>query len=424
MWGQMSRRTTSTGLGATHDRSAGHLSPVRPELCLWFVAANPTRNEQPRASSPSVPAEAYQVQRDGDVIRVAGDLRMHDAAAIWRDLRRESDAAKGGSLVFDLRSVQAADGSVMALLVDLRTELVSRGVKAEITGANEKVEKIVNLYSGHDTVTKQKKRKPESTVAQVGRATVEVKEETKGILDFLGSMVLAAVTLVRHPRAGHWKEVAPLMEKTGADAVPIVILINFLVGFVMAFQSAKQLKMFGANIYVADLVGISLTRELAPLMTAIIVCGRSGAAFAAEIGSMKVNEEVDALRTLGLTPFGWLVVPRIVALVLVVPFLTLIGDFVGITGGLVVGITDLDLTVQGYLIQTLKALHGWDIITGLLKSVVFSIAIALIACQQGFAASGGAEGVGKRTTSTVVTCLFSLVMIDALFTVIFRAFDL
>jgi phospholipid/cholesterol/gamma-HCH transport system permease protein len=372
---------------------------------------------------PSDQPGVYEVQRDGGTIRIAGDLRMHDAGAIWRDLRTATGDASG-SVVFDLTKVEAADGAVMALLVELRAELAVRGVKAEITGANEHVETIVNLYSGHDGIKKAKKRRPEGTIEQIGRATVEVKDEAKGILDFFGSMVLAGLTLVRHPRAGHWKEVAPLIEKTGADAVPIVALINFLVGFVMAFQSAKQLKMFGANIYVADLVGISLTRELAPLMTAIIVCGRSGAAFAAEIGSMKVNEEIDALRTLGLTPFGWLVVPRVVALVAVVPFLTLLADFIGVAGGLIVAVTDLDLTVQGYLIETLTATHGWDVLTGLIKSVVFAIAIALIACQQGFAASGGAEGVGKRTTSTVVTSLFALVVIDALFTVVFRVVNL
>jgi phospholipid/cholesterol/gamma-HCH transport system permease protein len=387
------------------------------------VAANPTPSGT-AAERSSVPVDVYQVVREGDTIRLAGDLRMHDAAAIWKDLRKETKEVSSGTVQFDLRSVQAADGGVMALLVELRTELATRGVKAELVGANPRVETIVNLYSGHDGVAKKKKRKPEGTVAQVGRGVVGVVQEAKGILDFFGSMVLAGFLLIRHPRAGHWKEVAPLMEKTGADAVPIVILINFLVGFVMAFQSAKQLKMFGANIYVADLVGISLTRELAPLMTAIIVCGRSGAAFAAEIGSMKVNEEVDAIRTLGLTPFGWLVVPRIVALVLVMPFLTLLADFIGITGGLMVGITDLDLTTQGYLIETLKAVHVMDVLSGLVKSVVFSVAIALIACQQGFAASGGAEGVGKRTTSTVVTSLFALVMIDALFTVIFRVFNI
>ena len=388
--------------------------------CLWFVVSNATSPIDERVSTP---VEPYTIEKEGATIRLIGDLRMHDASAIWRDLRRETEGA-AGTLTFDLAKVHAADGGVMALLVELRTELAQKGVKAELTGASKGVETIVNLYSGHEGIAKKKRRKPEGTVAQIGRGTVEVGEEAKGILDFFGSMVLAGFTLVRNPRLGHWKEVAPLMEKTGADAVPIVILINFLVGFVMAFQAAKQLKMFGANIYVADLVSISLTRELAPLMTAIIVCGRSGAAFAAEIGSMKVNEEVDALRTLGLTPFGWLVVPRIIALVLVVPVLTLIGDFIGIAGGLAVGVTDLDLTTQGYMIETLKAVQGWDVLTGLIKSVVFAIAIGLIACQQGFAASGGAEGVGKRTTSTVVTSLFALVMIDAAFTVMFRLLKL
>jgi phospholipid/cholesterol/gamma-HCH transport system permease protein len=385
---------------------------------LGVVALNETLAEQEPPKSPG----AYRIVRTGDVLRFAGDLRMHDAAEIWRDTRRETASATR-SIVFDLSGVEAADGSVIALLVDHRAALASRGVTAELVGANERVETIVKLYAGHEGETRPKKRKPESTVAQVGRVTLDVVEEAKAILAFFGSMVLAAITLVRHPRAGHWKEVAPLCEKTGADAVPIVLLINFLVGFVMAFQSARQLKMFGANIYVADLVGISLTRELAPLMTAIIVCGRSGAAFAAELGSMKVNEEIDALRTLGLTPFGWLVVPRVVALVLVVPVLTLIADFVGIGGGLLVGILNLDLTPNGYLIETIHAVKGWDIVTGLIKSVAFSLTIALIACQQGFAASGGAEGVGKRTTSTVVTSLFAIVVIDALFTMIFRAFD-
>jgi phospholipid/cholesterol/gamma-HCH transport system permease protein len=366
---------------------------------------------------------AYELQRDGNTIKLAGDLRMSDAAAIWRDLRKQT-ADASGAVVFDLSDVSAADGGVMALIVELRYELSARGVEAELVGANERVETIVDLYAGHAGVTKRQKRKPEGFVAQIGRSTVEVKDELKDILDFLGSMVLAAFALLRRPRAGNWKDLAPLCEKAGANAVPIVVLINFLVGFVMAFQSARQLKMFGANIYVADLVGISLTRELAPLMTAIIVCGRSGAAFAAEIGSMKVNEEIDALRTLGLTPFGWLVVPRVFALVLVVPLLTIIADFVGVTGGLFVGIIDLDLTAQGYFTQTLTAVKAWDVVTGLMKSVVFAAAIALIACQQGFAATGGAEGVGKRTTSTVVTSLFAVVILDAVFTVIFRAFDI
>jgi phospholipid/cholesterol/gamma-HCH transport system permease protein len=206
--------------------------------------------------------------------------------------------------------------------------------------------------------------------------------------------------------------------------VPIVVLINFLVGFVMAFQGAVQLKQFGANIFVADLVGISVTRELGPLMTAIIVCGRSGAAFAAELGSMKVSEEVDALRTMGFGPMRYLVLPRLVALVLAIPVLVLLADFVGILGGMVVGLTSLDLTVVGYILETKRALSVWDVYSGIVKSVVFGVAIALIACQQGLATTGGAEGVGRRTTSSVVTTFFVLVMLDAGFTVLFHAFQL
>ena len=348
---------------------------------------------------------------------------MRDAATIWRDVRKMT-SGESSSVVLDLSNVKSVDGGVIALLVEIRAGLAARAVKAELVGASARVETLIKLYAGHAEFAQRKARKPEGAVAHVGRATVEIAQEGKALLEFFGSMVLAAISLVRHPRSGHWKEVAPLCEKTGADALPIVVLINFLLGFVMAFQAAKQLKMFGANIFVADLVGISLTREIAPLMTAIIVCGRSGAAFAAELGSMKVNEELDALRTLGISPFSWLVVPRVVALMTVVPILTLVADFVGIGGGLLVGIADLDLSARGYYIETLTAVHGWDVVTGLLKSFAFSVAIALIACQQGFSASGGAEGVGRRTTSSVVTSLFALVLIDALFTILFRAVHL
>lgn len=316
------------------------------------------------------------------------------------------------------------DGGVMALVVALRAELAQRGAQVEIAPAPEHVEPLVELYGGRKPPERHKPRKPESTIAQIGRTTVTYLHELKEVVGFLGLMVVSLVGIVKNPRSGHLKEVPPLVERTGADAVPIVVLINFLVGFVMAYQSAKQLKMFGANIFVADLVGLSVTRELAPLMTAIIVAGRSGAAFAAEIGSMKVGEELDALRTIGLRPFAWLVVPRTLALLIVTPFLTLIADLVGVLGGLVVGVTSLDLTAQGYLIETKKAVELWDVQHGVIKSFAFALAISLIACQQGFSASGGAEGVGRRTTSTVVTCLFALVLIDALFTIVFRMFDL
>ena len=346
---------------------------------------------------------------------------MPEAAAIWRELHRTTDSVKTGRLAIDISGTRTIDGAVMALIVALRTDLAARGVRTELVGTPEQLRPLVELYEADaEPPRKRKRRKPESTVEHIGRATSGILDELKAVVTFFGAMVVAIAGLVRNPRSGHWKEVPPLLERTGADALPIVALINFLLGFVMAYQSARQLKMYGANLYVADLVGISVTRELAPLMTAIIVCGRSGAAFAAEIGSMKVSEEVDALRTLGLRPFAWLVVPRVIALLIVLPALTIIGDLIGVLGGLVVAVTSLDVTIRAYFVETITAVQLWDVQHGLIKSVAFALAIGLIACQQGFAASGGAEGVGRRTTATVVTSLFALVVLDALFTVMFR----
>jgi phospholipid/cholesterol/gamma-HCH transport system permease protein len=368
--------------------------------------------------------EHVAIEEHDHVVRLRGELRMREAQAIWKGVRAITDRVKAGAVTLDLSEATAIDGGVMSLLVALRTDLFARGVKAEIEGTPDRFEPLVELYEAKQPPRKRKKRKPENFVENIGRVTAEALGEAKQVVSFFGEMVLAAAALVRHPRSGHWKEIPHLMSKAGADALPIVILINFLVGFVMGYQSANQLKQFGANIYVADLVGISVCRELAPLMTAIIICGRSGAAYAAEIGSMKVNEEVDALRTLGLRPFSWLVVPRVLALMLVAPLLTAIADVVAVVGGLCVGVMSLDLTVNGYFIETKKAMVLWDVEHGICKSFAFALAIGLISCQQGFAASGGAEGVGRRTTSTVVSSLFALVVIDALFTIVFRFFGL
>jgi phospholipid/cholesterol/gamma-HCH transport system permease protein len=312
----------------------------------------------------------------------------------------------------------------MALLVHVRNRLEAEGVRSEFVGASPQVQGIVHLYEGDVHLPPRKKRKPESALAQIGRGTVHVLAEAQLVFAFFGQMLVSALATIRAPRSANWKDLTPTMERTGADAVPIVILINFLIGFVMAFQGAVQLKQFGANIFVADLVGLSVTRELGPLMTAIIVCGRSGAAFAAELGSMKVSEEIDALRTIGFGAMRYLVLPRALALILVMPLLTLLADLVGILGGMVVGMTTLDLSIAGYITETRKALTVWDIYSGVIKSAVFALAIALIACQQGLATTGGAEGVGRRTTSSVVTILFSLILLDAGFTILFHAFHL
>ncbi len=361
----------------------------------------------------------------GRELRLAGTFRLADGTELWTELESHAERLeKGDTMDFDLSDVEAIDGGAMALLVSVRAGLRHRGIGCEFVHTTERVQDFVHLYSGDIDPKRRTKRKPPRAFEEIGRRTLAFVQEVKGVFGFFGTSVLAALGILKEPRTANWKEVLPIMERSGVDAVPIVLLINFLVGFVMAFQGAVQLKQFGANIYVADLVGLSVTRELGPLMTAIIVCGRSGAAFAAELGTMKVSEEIDALRALGIGPIRYLVLPRAVGLMLVMPILTLLADLVGILGGLVVGLATLDLTVSGYLIETRKVLTVWDVSSGMVKSVVFGAAIALISCQQGFATTGGAEGVGQRTTASVVASLFTLILLDAGFTVFFHAFHL
>jgi len=354
-------------------------------------------------------------------IRLRGSLRFAQAALLWTELRRlETSASRGETLNFEMSAVERVDGGAMALLACLRSELQRRGVKSEFLAADAQVQRIIHLYGGDNSVARLKRRRPVRTLDQLGRATIAILVEVQLVFAFLGQMVISAVRVLRVPRSANWRELPATMERSGADAVPIVILINFLVGLATAFQAAGQLKQFGANILVADLIGITISRELGPLMTAIVVCGRSGAAFAAEIGFMQVNEEIDALRTMGFEPMRYLVLPRALALIIVVPLLTVFADVAGMLGGLVVGVTNLDLTARAYLNQTARVVSLWDISSGVIKSVLFAFAIALISCQQGLATDGGAEGVGRRTTSTVVITMFALILVDAVVTVCFR----
>jgi phospholipid/cholesterol/gamma-HCH transport system permease protein len=380
-------------------------------------------------SAPAEPHREFRVSRvdaGGGVIevRLEGSFTFVEGSALWSELRSCDAMTPRDAVRFDLAGIDAIDGGAMALLVQTQWDLLERGVRCELVGGRGAVQKILELYQGEARPDRRPPPKAASTLAQIGQGTSDALVEVQLVLAFLGEMVLSVGGILRRPRTGNWHEIPSLVNRTGADAVPIVVLINFLLGFVMAFQSAVQLKQFGANIYVADLVGLSITRELGPLMTAIIVCGRSGAAFAAELGTMRVSEEVDALRTMGLEPLRFLVLPRMAALFLVMPVLTMLGDLVGMSGGLLVGITSLDLTTTGYLTETVRALRVWDVMQGVIKCGVFGVAIGLIACQQGLATSGGAEGVGRRTTSSVVLALFTLILVDAGFTMLFHELHL
>jgi phospholipid/cholesterol/gamma-HCH transport system permease protein len=379
-------------------------------------------------SHTSGPEQGFRVEyRDpanGVVeVRLHGVLALAGASAFWSALHPGLPPTTGEQVRFDLSRIESIDSGTMALLVQAKWDLQTAGVRCEFVGGTGTVQTMLALHEGAAEPPGQPPQQRSGVLARIGDATVAAVVEVQIGLAFLGNMVLELGGVLRRPRTGNWRDIAPIMNRTGADAVPIVLLINFLIGFAMAFQSAVQLKQFGANIYVANLVGLAITRELGPLMTAIIVAGRSGAAFAAELGTMKVSEEIDALRTMGLGPLRFLVFPRLLALVLVIPVLTLFADMVGITGGLLVGIVNLDLTIVGYINQTARAVSVWDVFQGVLKSGVFGLAIGVISCHHGLATSGGAEGVGRRTTAAVVTSLLAIIVIDAAFTLLFFVLD-
>src|SRR3989337_545033 len=212
------------------------------------------------------------------------------------------------------------------------------------------------------------------------------------------------------------------MVKAGYNSIPIVSVISLFVGVILALQAAYQLKRFGALIYVANLVGVSLTRELGPIMTAIIVSGRSGSAFAAEIGSMKAAEEVDALVSMGINPVRFLVVPKLIALMIMLPALTIFSDFIGILGGLLLSNAVLDINPYNYFQQTVNALLIKDVMTGLVKAWAFGVVITVVGAYQGFKVEGGAEEVGRRTTASVVASIFLVIVFDLFFTTLFYYF--
>lgn len=252
-----------------------------------------------------------------------------------------------------------------------------------------------------------------------GRSTIGVIRYVGGVFDLGFKAAYWAFIAPFKGRPVKWNDAIHQMVAAGVDSVPIVSLISLFIGIVLGLQGAYQLAKFGATYFVTALVSVSMTRELGPLMTAIIIAGRSGSSFAAELGTMKVSEEIDALEAMGLDSLRFLVVPKYVAMLIMMPCLTLISDLSGIVGGAAFEMAQLDKTFSMCLSATRDALAMHDITTGLIKSMVFGMIITTIGCKEGFSVQGGAEGVGKATTSSVVMSIFLIIFADVIFTAIF-----
>lgn len=357
------------------------------------------------------------VDADGRLgLELKGSFRL-DAAD---DLRRGVMSAleRGDLTHVDLTGVERLEGSAASVLADA---LCTSGRIPEIVGARPGVRAILDLYTVEGQCPANLPAPPRTPfLDQVGQSTIGIATTVRTMLGFVAEASGAALAAIRRPGTIAWRSVTQQIERHGADGLPIVAIIGSLMGLITAFQAAIQLRKFGADSFVADLVSLSLTRELAPLMTAIVVAGRSGAAIAAEIGTMKVSEEIDALHTIGICPHRYLVFPRMLALVVVLPLLTLVADIVGVVSGAVVAAATLDVSFRQFILSTREVLIPMDVVSGLLKAAVFGALIAGLAAERGLAARGGAEGVGRVTTSAVVSTLFWLVLVDALFAVLFN----
>ena len=263
-----------------------------------------------------------------------------------------------------------------------------------------------------------------SPLAALGRRTAVAGEQLGALLAFVGESAVALAHCIAHPSRLRWRPVLFNLRHAGFDALPIVGLLSFLLGIVVAYQGAGPLRQYGANIFVADLVGLSMLRKFAPMITAVIVAGRSGSAYAAQIGTMSVSEEIDAMRTLGMAPLEVLVLPKVFALLIALPLLTVFADVLGVFGGMTMAQIRLGVGFGEFIDRLVKAVSVSDYLIGIAKAPVFALVIVLVGCFQGFRTHGGADSVGRQTTRAVVQSTFLVIVTDALFSIAFSALDL
>jgi len=364
----------------------------------------------------------YAIAFRAGTLSVSGELLIADVPSFMREVEDLIARQNLTSLKIDLSELRRVDSAGALSFVHLEEEMQKKSVDIAITGLNEDVRRVFNLIDRtaiHLPPLHEAERRA-SIFEAMGNLCLKMAHDFYTILTFVGEIIICLPHCFFHPRSLRWGDILLNMRRTGADALPIVGLLSLLIGLIMAFMSSLQLRQLGANIYVASLVGIAIVKELGPMMTAIIVAGRSGSAFAAEIGTMIVNEEVDALTTMGFHPIRFLAVPKIIATSIVVPLLTLYAMMFGIMGGLLVGMIGLDITLTTYLRESFRGVELWDVITSLIKALTFALLIASIGCHRGFQVTGGAEAVGEATTSAVVTSIFLIIAADAAFAVLFH----
>ncbi len=364
--------------------------------------------------------EIIETKNKNGLIRFCGRLDIETAMDTFQKLSADVKERSFDYLSIDISGLSYLDDYGVLVLYELKQVLNLTPECFRVIHPPERFAKTLPMINldFDQRCPLASRRTGKNYIIQLGETTINSLVGLKFVVSFVGAIFLAALQILKKPKSLRFDDVVWHMKTTGIDALPVVALIGFLLGLIMAFVSSLQLKQFGANIYVASLVAMAMVSELGPIMTAIIVAGRSGSAYAAEISTMKISEEIDALFTMGFDPTIFLVIPRLIAAFVVIPILTIFANIFAIAGGLVIGVTMLNLTVASYINQTMDTLTLFEFLWGLSKSLVFAVLIAGVGCLRGFQARGGASAVGNAATSAVVTSIFLIILFDSMFAVI------
>jgi phospholipid/cholesterol/gamma-HCH transport system permease protein len=367
-------------------------------------------------------AEVSITQGSGDksVIVLSGHLDLASTSTIFRSLRSSLNGTVPRKIEIDAKGLTYCDGGGISVLLYLKRFASSLKIPCSVEGLADDYEKLMKLYPLEKLEDKQSTEPKNARIfaEEIGKDFVEVLEEFRDQIAFLGELSVVLFKTLLHPGILRGKDLLMTADACGVRAVPIVGIMGVLVGLIMAFQGAVMMAQFGAEIYIADFVGKVVTRELGPLITAILVAGRTGSAFAAELGTMKVNEEIDAFTTMGLDPVRFLVVPRVIAATLMTPLLTIYANLAGLAGGAVV-MTGLGYPLVTYVHRLTSIVTTTDFVSGLVKSLVFGLLVAASGCLCGLRTGDGASAVGNSATRAVVSSILLIVLADGLFAVLF-----
>jgi phospholipid/cholesterol/gamma-HCH transport system permease protein len=353
-----------------------------------------------------------------------GDWTLANLKELKTEFKNIRWPAKG-TITINGNAINKMDSAGAWLLSRQFKNLDDQHCKADLTDFSEQHQKLLNLIEEQDAANApMPARKIPGWLADIGKYAVQQVAELRDFLSFTGKLSIETLRLIRHPKHFRWAALVNVLDTTGFRALPIIALLSFMIGVVMAYQMGTQLRSYGANLFIVDFLGLSILREFGPLLTAIMVAGRTGSAFTAQLGTMKINQEIDALNTMGVTPGELLLLPRIIGLVIALPLLTIWADIFGTLGGMIMAHNMLGILPHDFLQRFAHVIPLRTLLIGLGKAPVFALLISAIGCFEGMRVHGSADSVGQQTTRSVVLSIFFIIVADAIFSIIFNKMQL